>query len=105
MIILTIKSRIITQGRARCKFRALYDACSVAWVQSVGLSDTCGQARVDVDICEFGKKKLRIQKYSDTKLVEEVTIKEKVLKVCLQALWWRVHLAYPASLQALHSNT
>ena len=66
MIILTLKSRIITQGRARCKFRALYDACSVAWVQSVGVSDTCGRARVDVDICEFGKKTLRIQKYSDT---------------------------------------
>ena len=29
-IILAIKPRIITQGRARCKFLELYDACSVA---------------------------------------------------------------------------
>ena len=27
---------------------------------------------------------------------------KKGLKVCL---WWKVHLAYPASLQALHLNT
>ena len=26
----------------------------------------------------------------------------KGLKACL---WWKVHLAYPASLQAVHSNT
>ena len=29
-IILAIKSRMIVQSRARCKFRAIYDACSVA---------------------------------------------------------------------------
>ena len=53
-IILAIKSRIITQGRARCKFRALYDACSVANIPRGVLgtrvnSDTCGK-RLDTQI-------------------------------------------------------
>ena len=64
------------QGRA--KFRALYDACSVANIPSgvpgtrVNL-DTCARANsiwirtlVDVEIFESGKKKLRILLYPDT---------------------------------------
>ena len=50
-IILAIKSRIIIQSRARCKFRALYDACSVANIPRGVLGtivnpDTC---RISVD--------------------------------------------------------
>ena len=30
---------------------------------------------------------------------------DKYLKGLNACLWWKVHLAYPASLQALHSNT
>ena len=47
-IILAIKSRMIIQSRARCKFRAIYDVCSVANIPRgtrVNL-DTC---RISVD--------------------------------------------------------
>ena len=50
-ITLAITSRIIIQSRARCKFRALYDACSVANIPRGVLGtrvnpDTC---RISVD--------------------------------------------------------
>ena len=67
-----------SQGRARCKFRALYDACSIvkSWVLEwirilVGSSDTCGRANPIMDTFGRGnlwirEKKVRIQKYPDT---------------------------------------
>ena len=66
-----------SQGEARCKFRALYDAGSVANIPRGVLGtkmnpDTfrirfdLNTIRVDVDIFESGKKMLRIQKYPDT---------------------------------------
>ena len=71
MIILTIKSRIRTeQGRARCKFRALYDAHSVVNIPRGDLDTRVNpdtyRVRVGVEIFESGKKTLRIQKYPDT---------------------------------------
>ena len=67
----------LSQDEARCKFRALYDAGSVANIPRGVLGtkmnpDTfrirfdLNTIRVDVDIFESGKKKLRIQKYLDT---------------------------------------
>ena len=47
-IILAIKSRIIIQSRARCNFRALYDACSVANIPR-GVLGT----RVNPDTCRI----------------------------------------------------
>ena len=67
-----------SQVRARSKFRALYDACSIvkSWVLEwirilVGSSDTCGRANPIMDTFGRGnlwirEKKLRIQKYPDT---------------------------------------
>ena len=62
-----------SQVRARCKFRALYDACSIvkSWVLEwirilVGSSDTCGRANPIMDTFGRGnlwirEKKLRIK--------------------------------------------
>ena len=64
-----------SEGRARCKFRALYDAGSFATIPRGVLgtrTDTCRipmdgiRLHVDVEIFEPRKKKLRIQKYPDT---------------------------------------
>ena len=82
MIKLQMKSRIMTQDKAGCNFRTLYDACSVASIPRGVLGtrlnlDTCqilvdGQIRFEyryvfhVEIFESRKKKLRIKKYSDT---------------------------------------
>ena len=76
MIFLEIKSKIITQSRVRCKFRVLYDECSVAniprGVQGTRVNpDTCricvdGQIRFpERKIC--GLKNIRIS-------VDEATI-------------------------------
>ena len=76
------------KGRAKCRFRALYDACSVANIPSGVLGtkvnpDTCrisldghcirfeyaGNLDVDVEIFESEKKEFRIKKiyiYPDT---------------------------------------
>ena len=71
-----MKSRIMTQDKAGCNFRTLYDACSVASIPRGVLGtrlnlDTCqilvdGQIRFEyryvfhVEIFESRKKKLRI---------------------------------------------
>ena len=64
MIILAIKSRVITQGRARLKFSGLYDACSVANTPRGVLGtrvnpDKClirvdGQIRLNTNTCGRG---------------------------------------------------
>ena len=54
--------------REYCIRDAKFDACSVANIGVLGTRvnpDTC-QSRVDVEIFESGKKKLRTQKYLDT---------------------------------------
>ena len=60
-----------SQGRARCKFRALYahallqifpeESWVLEWIRVI-----CIRIRVDVEIFESGKKKLRIQIYPNT---------------------------------------
>ena len=37
--------------------------------------------------------------------VRQMLLKKKKIKVLKGCLWWKVHLAYAATLQALHSNT
>ena len=68
-IILAIKPRIITQGRARYKFLELYDACSVANIPRAVLDKQIwfdyGYVWTYLEIFESGKKILRIKKYPD----------------------------------------